>query len=53
MTLQDEPGVIFWAETAVTGIRATASAINNPLARLPLNRIPKGYWKDSTFGVLR
>jgi len=40
--LQVDPGVIFWADTAVTGIRTTARAINNPLATLPLNRIPKG-----------
>jgi len=29
----------------VTGIEAIARAINNPLVRLPLIRIPKGYGK--------
>jgi hypothetical protein len=40
--LQEFPGVFFGAETAVTGIRVTVKAINNPLARHPLIPIPKG-----------
>lgn len=41
-TLQVLPGVIFWADTAVTGIRARARANNMPLRRLALILIPKG-----------
>jgi hypothetical protein len=40
--LQVLPGVIFWAETAVIGIRATTRPTNSPLVRLPLVGIPKG-----------
>jgi hypothetical protein len=40
--LQVDPGVTFWAETAVTGIRTRARANNKPLKRFPLILIPKG-----------
>jgi len=41
--LQVDPGVIFWAEKAVIGIRVRVRATKSPLVRLPLIRIPKGY----------
>jgi hypothetical protein len=39
--LQEDPGVIFWAETATTGIRATARASIKLLKRLAFMLIRK------------
>ncbi len=36
MTLQVLPGVTFWAEEALKGIKVIVTAMSNPLETLPL-----------------
>jgi hypothetical protein len=40
-TLQEDPAVIFWADTATTGMRAMTRASNKLLKRIAFMRIRK------------